>query len=225
MNELLTQEFAARGEELKKQLLTSIQAQYRGTNLDKLIQGILEIRIRHIVRAYESLIRDNLSLTTASGDGLDLWGVILGLSRYILIEASDTAPRYYTLTDDEYRVLLIVLYQKQYISLNTHGANAFVKEVLADYGDVRISDTNDMSYIIYEFTQTLPEWLRFVLIEKDILPRPAGVGIKIQDEFTSYPIFGFAASAHDKTSNPAKYAARVEWFKNNIWAFNSTFGN
>lgn len=218
-NELLNQFFSEKGDLLKAQLISGIQAQYRGTNLEKLILGILQIRSKYLIKAYESLVRDNLSLTTAKEDGLDLWGTILGLSRHILLEDST-----YTLNDDEYRTLLIVLYQKQYINLNVSSVNAFAKEVLASYGNVKIGDTNDMSYIIYEFTQTLPEWLRYTLLNKDILPRPAGVGIKIQDEYLEYPIFGFQASTHDKKSNPAKYEARVAWFKQNVWGFNSTFG-
>ena len=220
-DDLINAYFGEKGDLLKSQIIEGIQAQYRNTNLEKLIYGIIELRTKNIIRAYESLIRDNISLSTAKGDGLDLWGVILGLSRHILLEDNSI----YELTDDEMRTLLITLYQKQYINLNINSVNSFAKEVFANYGNVKIGDTNDMSYIIYEFTETLPDWLRFLLLNKDILPRPAGVGIKIQDSKTAYRVFGFQASAHDKTSNPARYEARVAWFNENIGGFGNVFAN
>ena len=56
--------------EIKEQ----IQAQYRNTNIQELISGIIEIKRKYIYMAIQSLLNDNLSISTAKGVGLDLWG-------------------------------------------------------------------------------------------------------------------------------------------------------
>lgn len=203
-------------------LKSGIQAQYRDSNVNALIQKINEIHNKYCQRALKSLILDNISLSTAKGTGLDLWGVILSLSRYVLIEIKSEVATYYLIEDDDYRNLLMVLYQKQFINTDLPSINHFTQQILGKYGDIRVKDTYDMTYIIYEFNSEIPNWLKWSLNEKDILPRPAGVGVKINDASSNIRVFGFAPSEHDKESAPAAYEARKAYFESNVGAFNET---
>ena len=72
-------------------IIAQIQAQYKGSNVAKLIEGIIEIKKKGVLRAYQSLIDDCLNLSTAKGDALDLWGYILGINRYVPRESNEDA--------------------------------------------------------------------------------------------------------------------------------------
>ena len=111
-----------------------IQAQYRNTNIQELISGIIEIKRKYIYMAIQSLLNDNLSISTAQGVGLDLWGNLLHLSRYIPSDKGDNytyfnfnaknfksngglifynanRPNYGVLEDLYYRQPLLIIYQ------------------------------------------------------------------------------------------------------------------
>lgn len=196
----------------------SIQAQYRGTNLEALIEALVVVRKKYVLGAYKSLVIDNLSLTTARGDALDMWGRLLGLWRFVLIDSVGGIK--YEMSDDEFRTLLVCLAQKQFCTPNIKSVNDFVREVFSGYGDVEILDTNDMTYLIYTFNQALPSWLNYCFNNRDILPRPAGVGVKIEQNVFFF--FGFNPDEYDETTDPAAYAARVAWFNSHINNFDTT---
>ena len=213
IDEALTQE-AQRFDSVAQQ----IQAQYKGTNLEMLIKGIIDIQKKYIFKAFQSLILDNLSLNTAKGDGLDLWGFLLGFHRYVLID--EVSGLYYNLKDDEFRTILMCLYQKSFINANIESINTFANSVLGSFAEVSVQDTTDMSYQIFTFNKRLPEWLKFCLENKDILPRPACVGLKISE--TTYSWFMFHPSDHDKDTDPEAYNARVAWFNENVGNFDNS---
>lgn len=183
-------------DEIKEQ----IQAQYRGTNIDELLNGIIEIKKKYILNAMKSLYNDNLSLSTAKGIGLDLWGNLLHLSRYIPTESEKdtfqyfnfnaknfqklifydyTAPTYSFLSDNYFKELLILLYRGFWVFPSIPKLNEFSQETFNNYGKVVVRDTTDMSYQVYVFSNKIPLWLKFMFANYDILPRPAGVGFKV----------------------------------------------
>ena len=196
---------------------TQIQAQYRDTNLSNLIKGIIDIQKKYVLNAFKSLVLYNLSLNSAKGDGLDLWGLLLGFHRYVLID--EISGLYYNLSDSEYRTILMCIYQKSFINANIDSVNTFANSILSSFAEVTVQDTTDMSYQIFTFNKRLPEWLKFCLENKDVLPRPACVGLKISE--TTYSWFGFAPDDSYKETNPDAYNARVEWFKTNIGNFDT----
>ncbi len=206
------------GEKIKAPIEQGIQAQYRNTNLQKLIAGIIAIRTKYLIRAFESMITHNINLATAKGDGLDLWGQLIGFRRYVLID--EVSGLHYDLTDDEFRSMLYCVFQKQFIKGDIVSANTLVNSVLGSFADVAVKDTTDMSYQIYVFNKRLPAWLLHCLENRDVLPRPACVGVGIEQEAWSY--FGFAPDDSDKDTNPEAYKARKEWFDLNIGNFEST---
>ncbi|WP_291952706.1 DUF2612 domain-containing protein [Campylobacter sp.] len=191
-------------------ILKQIQAQYCGTNIEELLKGIIEIKKKFFFNALLSLVNDNLFLWNAKGDCLDLWGVLLGINRYLPIKADSknynyfnfkdknfdkllffnkNKPDYFRLDDFGFRKMLLFLLQKQFIFPSIKNTNNFLDKFFSDYGGLSISDTNDMSFITYYFSEEIPVWLNYFLTKRDVLPRPAGVGAIFKVESNYY--FGF----------------------------------
>lgn len=198
------------------EILEQIQAQYRDTNIKELISGIIEIKKKYIFLAMKSLLNDNLSISTAKGVGLDLWGNLLHLSRYIPSDKGDNyayfnfnsknfktngglifynanKPNYASLDDLYYRQLLLILYQGYFLNSDIPNLTLFSRESLSAYGDLYIRDSLKMDWQIYVFNSKIPVWLNFMMSNFDILPRPAGVGSKIVERIVRR--FGFGVDS------------------------------
>ena len=219
-------DFKAFGE-IKEQ----IQAQYRNTNIQELISGIIEIKRKYIYMAIQSLLNDNLSISTAKGVGLDLWGNLLHLSRYIPSDKGDNyayfsfnaknfktngglifynanKPTYGVLEDLYYRQLLLIVYQGYFLNSSIPKLTLFAKDAFSSYGDfLCVRDNLTMDWQIYVFNSKIPAWLNFMMTNYDILPRPAGVGTKLQERIVRR--FGFGVENE----------AFKEWADKNISAF------
>lgn len=186
-------------------IIAQIQAQYKGSNVSKLIEGIIEIKKRGVLRAYKSLIDDCLNLSTAKGDALDLWGYILGINRYVPRDATKADGDYnwwsfnqknfkeliflqvrdhlyHRLEDDDFRNLLLLFLQRQYIFASPPEAQSLIDDYIGDkYGELNIRDTQKMSMQAEFSFNDYPEWMRWYILLKDIIPRPAGVKVDIMD--------------------------------------------
>lgn len=183
-------------------IMAQIQAQYKGSNVAQLIEGIIEIKKKGVLRAYKSLIDDCLNLSTAKGDALDLWGYILGINRFVPRDSNQDAKEnfkqwnfnksnfkhliflqvrdqlYHRLADDDFRNLLLLFLQRQYIFASPREAQSLIDDYISKkYGELNIWDSQKMS-IVAEFSFTdYPDWMRWYILLKDIIPRPAGVKI------------------------------------------------
>lgn len=211
-----------------------VQAQYRDGNIKELIQGIANIKKKYIENALLSLKNDNLSITTAKQDGLDLWGQLLHFYRYIPTDPSTddgiqyfnfndknfrrlqflnpNKPNYGRLTDDVFRRILVLLYQGMFIVNTVPNLNKFVNQFFEGFDKIVVRDTLDMSFVVYVFegSNPMPIWLKWILSNYDILPRPAGVG-SAYIEASGYKRFGFAPEG-----------TTDEWYFNHIGAFEKT---
>lgn len=227
LNKLLTQQMNALYAKTMDEFERGFLAQYKGTNIQKLFLECAKIKYKYTIKPLESLLKDNCNLSTANGTGLDLWGLILGFSRYVFIELVDDEPFYYTLTDKQFRQMLMIIQQKQFQNGSLRNVNKFVYDILGEYAELKVLDSQNMEYIIYQFQGILPTWLKWTLQQTDILPRPAGVGVKVVEEVVASDnrFIGFAPDESDKTTNPMAYNERVAWFKKNIGNFdNAQFG-
>lgn len=183
-------------------IMAQIQAQYKGSNVAKLIEGIIEIKKKGVLRAYKSLIDDCLNLSTAKGDALDLWGYILGINRFVPRDSTQDAKEnfkqwnfnksnfkhliflqvrdhlYHRLADDDFRNLLLLFLQRQYIFASPPEAQSLIDDYISKkYGELNIWDTQKMSMQAEFSFDDYPEWMRWYILLKDIIPRPAGVKI------------------------------------------------
>lgn len=219
-------------EDLYQTAPNEVQAQYRDGNIKELIQGISDIKKKFIQNAILSLSNDNLSITSAKGDGLDMWGNLLKFYRHIPDDTGSSgdvnyfnfgdknfvnlqflnpnAPNYSTLPDNLYRRFLVLIYQQMFIINTIPNVNEFINSFFSEYDNIVVRDTRDMSFIVYIFggTNPMPTWLKWVLTNYDILPRPAGVGATFQ-EYTKGLRFGFIPEGNTD-----------EWYWDNVGGFN-----
>jgi hypothetical protein len=93
------------------------------------------------------------------------------------------------LTLEQKRVLLQLRYYQLVSRCTVPEINERVSDILGDFGKVYVLDGNNMQYVTYVFGFQPNSALQFILENFDVLPRPAGVGVKIV--VSTRPAFGF----------------------------------
>lgn len=192
-------------------LLQSLLWQYNEAGrLQKLLELKQDWYNTNQTEFWQNWERDVFNLATANDFGLTVWSIILGRILNVTTAAqnpdlptwgfADTHKNFnngnfrrstagsISLTIDQKRIVL----QLRYFQLVTRGAipeiNRFLKRVFADLGQVYVLDGLDMT-MTYVFTFVPSSGLQFVLEQYDVLPRPAGVKLKIL--VLTEPAFGF----------------------------------
>lgn len=142
------------------------------------------------------------NLETATTYGLNVWGTILNTSRTVFIPSytstnptfgfegtglqpfnqgifyTGNAPFYFVLTDEQYRILLLLKLVGGYSNGSISGLNLCLKTYFRDRGLIYCEPVGKMFYnIISDFSLTANETLIFEYT--DALPLPAGVGFKL----------------------------------------------
>lgn len=156
-----------------------------------------------------SWYRDVFNVDTATEFGLSIWGRILNVRLGVEVEPQDkvnfgfgafnknfNAPSNFGVTSDQTQSLTIeqqrLVIKLRYFQLTSRGTvpeiNRFLGQLFGN-GNVFVIDPHDMSFAIYQFNFNPDSQLRFILDEFDLLPRPAGVGVKWQVQMR--PVFGF----------------------------------
>lgn len=145
-------------------------------------------------------IRDVFDLRTANDFGLTVWAQILNLPLLALAPASGDREVFgfgefnlnfengnfgrdvdaaLSLSTEQRRLAL----RLRYFQLVTRGTvpevNAFLAVLFADEGSVYVLDSLDMESATYVFNFLPDPSVTFVLEQFDLLPRPAGVGVRI----------------------------------------------
>lgn len=157
--------------------------------------------------------RDVFNLDTANDFGLSIWGRILGLPLSVTIESSINKEAFgfgtnhknfnngnfarartseQQLDTDQRRIVL----KLRYFQLTSRGSvpeiNEFLNALFGGQGNVYVIDSLDMSYATYFFNFEPGSQLRFILEKYDLLPRPAGVGVRYVVQVK--PSFGFGVN-------------------------------
>jgi hypothetical protein len=157
-------------------------------------------------------IRDVFNIRTANQFGLAVWGRILDVPMQVT-SAPDVGKFAFGfgsnnanfengnfgnknsntigLTVDQQRLIIRLRYFKLTARGTVPETNRFLKKIFTDVGQGRVfvADPYDMSFVTYFFEQAPDSSTQFILDHYDLLPRPAGVGIKYQVQ--PRPSFGF----------------------------------
>lgn len=152
-----------------------------------------------------------VNLDTAQGFGLDIWGRIVGVERYLYVQKQETnfgfntpnksfapfdvAPfrngpsdtTTYRLNDDAYRKLIMVKAMSNICRPNAPTMNQLL-QYLFDGQRCYVLDLGNMA-MRYVFAFYLQPYER-AIIESDVFPRPAGVRMEIV-EIPQPNVFGF----------------------------------
>lgn len=154
------------------------------------------------------------NVETAVGFGLDIWGRIVNVSRYLQIpetanyfgfnEAGASAypfneyPFYsgippvtntYALSDDAYRQLILTKALSNISATTSPAINQLLQNFFAGYGRCYVNDMGKMG-MRYTFEFLLTPLQLAIITQSGALPRPAGVSVYMLN--TLSPTFGFS---------------------------------
>lgn len=147
---------------------------------------------------WEDWVRDVFDIRTANDFGLSVWAIVLGIPLTTILPPTTKAnfgfgphnlnfdrgnfgsasQTVVGLTLEQRRILLRLRYFSLITRCTIPEVNAWMKYLLGDQGSVYVLDANDMSYTTYVFGFQPNSALAFVLEQYDVLPRPAGVGVR-----------------------------------------------
>lgn len=160
-------------------------------------------------------------LQTAQGFGLDIWGRILGQSRFLQISQTPglnfgfninaapgtnwqpwgQAPFYggaaagtvtFPLQDEDYRKLLFVKAASNIAKCDCPSINALMRVMFGDRGRCYVGyDINNPMHIGYHF-EFFPTPVERSIIESGLFPQPAGTTVEYIYDIITYAPFGFA---------------------------------
>lgn len=143
------------------------------------------------------------NVDTAQGFGLDIWGRIVGVQRYLsVIEgnhfgfetastpqdfrpfndsvfyAGPTSSSTYRLADDAFRVLILAKALTNIVATTSPAINQVLQNLFPGRGRCYVNDLGSMQ-MRYTFEFALQPWEWSVLTSSGALPRPAGVNATI----------------------------------------------
>jgi hypothetical protein len=162
-------------------------------------------------------------ISTATGFGLDIWGRILGRSRYLIVQQVpgdnlgfdigavagtnwqpfNQAPFYngqssgdvaFALNDESYRRLLLVKAAANIATCDVPSLNALLRAMFGDRGKCYVGyDPNSPMHIAYHF-EFFPTAVERSIIESGLFPQPAGTTVRYLYQEMTYDPFGFASA-------------------------------
>lgn len=131
-------------------------------------------------------ITNVLTISTANDYGLAIWGNLLQTPRTWQVNGENL-----TLNTQQYRTLLIARLRLLSMRGTVPEINKLLNFIFGQYGRAFVIDNYDMS-ITYRFNFNLTPLQLTILRNIDLLPRPAGVDIKVFA--VSKNVFGFNGS-------------------------------
>lgn len=163
----------------------------------------------------EEFYRTIWNVDTAEGEGLDIWGRIVGVSRLLQLTGTqnifgflnasvpyDWAPfgqgtfstgtevtQAYELNDTAYRTLILTKALANIVATNAPSLNALLRNLFPGRGRAYVLDLGNMSMrFVFEFSLTNIEYA--ILTQSGALPHPAGVSFSVL-VIPSVHLFGF----------------------------------
>lgn len=171
----------------RERTLDVLQKQYGYTNISDLLLKKSVVLDAHFGDIAESFVTEILDFDTCIASALDYyWGKVFKLSRTF----TDDEGNEFSLSDAQFRTLIKIRAFGTRWNGSALMMNEFLKELYRDRGTVYMVDRQNMTVQTYVFLFQLEPWERFLFIEKDVLPRPAGIGTAIY-EITTEDTFGF----------------------------------
>lgn len=158
-------------------------------------------------------VRDGFSLETAVGKQLDILAKYLGTDRYYI----DTTGKLIALNDDETRILL----KLKAIANTSNSSHYDIDTALYRFFGVTVHAESQGKMEMTYFVPANASRVIIAAIQKDVLPRPMGVGIRYVIVQSS-PFFGFVTYDNQhavyKTGfrtydNPDKVGETLNYFK------------
>ncbi len=166
-------------------LLRNIIWQYDGSEeIQTLMQKKEEWYNKAHTEFWNNWFTDVFDLRTANDFGLSVWALILGVNLFI-----PECPNVVLATEQK-RLVCRLRYYQLITRCTIPEVNGIMMDMFAtDSGKAYALDPNDMSSIMYVFTEQPASAVALILTKYDLLPRPATVGLKFR--VIRYIPFGF----------------------------------
>lgn len=181
-------------------LLKAILWQYNDAErMQKLLELKQEWYDKNQSRFWSNWYHDVFNLDTANDFGLSVWAIILNIPLSVN-EGIDPPGKpiwgfgqYHKnfdngnfarngksigLTTEQKRLILKLRYYQLVSRGTVPEINHFLRMLFANEGNVYVLDSLDMTFAIYIFTFNPSSQIKLILEKFDLLPRPAGVGVK-----------------------------------------------
>ena len=166
------------------------------------------------------------NVDTAVGYGLDVWGRIVGVSRYITLplngldvvgfsnpdedwdtmsqapfwDGSPSSGTQFMLSDDSFRKIILVKALSNISDCSALAINQMLQKLFGSLGKCYVVDTGSMTMmLVFEFQ--LDQISLSILLQSGIIPRPAGVLAHILNGFDPLTTFGFLGSGLGQLGN------------------------
>lgn len=176
----------------KEATLNVLQQQYGYTNVSDLMVRKAAVWDKYMGNIADRFVSEILDFNTCVPSALDYyWGKILKISRTF----TDENDNVFTLTDDQFREVIKIRAFGTTWDGTISTMNLFLKQVFGSRGNVYMWDRQDMTAQIYVFAFRLEDWEKYLFLNKDILPRCAGVLTNIY-ELTTDTLFGFEGTEY-----------------------------
>lgn len=166
----------------------------------------------------DDFLRDVWDINTATGYGLDVWGRILGRSRYLQIDAPplnnfgfdvdapgtnwqpfNVAPFYsesngataFALQDPEYRQLLLIKAAANIASCDPASLNALLRSLFGTRGPAFVQYDPAAPMVLDYVLDFFPSPVEQAIIESGLIPVPAGMLVRYRFKQFDWAPFGF----------------------------------
>ena len=181
-----------------------IYEQYKNTTIEVLSLNIVKLFDDLVIGAVNSFENSIYNINSADSIGLDIWGKLLNFPRHINIPGNLS---YITLEDNQYRLILSILAFQAASDPTIENINKNMSTLFSGIIGVKayVVDNGDMEFITYVFTDKIPDWLKIIFENYDILPRPMGVGVNLTE--LTVGILGFEGQTTEAEPFTNLYAA------------------
>ena len=148
----------------------------------------------------ELFIEQVWDIDTAVGWGLDVWGRIIGVDRYINVPGSGV----FYIPDDDYRSFLFLKAALNISNCSAPSINRLVSTFFAPRGRVYVIDLGGMS-MRYIFEAELTEWEEILFTTTEFFPKTTGVNVeflRVSNYDTFFSFDGGSGKGFDTLTNP-----------------------
>lgn len=176
--------------DFEKITLDCLQKQYGYTNISALMMEKAKVYNKYIGDLSQTFGKEILDYNTCIPQALDyFWGRIFKISRVF----SDGDGTLFSLNDQQFREIIKIRAFGTTWDGSIESVNLFLSNLFKGRGQVYLIDPQDMSCELFVFDFKLEPWERYLFTQKDILPRPAGVGaniLEVTEEFFGFEEYG-----------------------------------
>lgn len=185
--------------------LDVLQKQYTYTNISDLVLRKAAVLDQAFGDLSDTFVKEILDFDTCIPEALDYyWGKVFRISRTF----TDDDGNEFSLTDSQYRQLIKIRAFATRWDGTALSMNEFLKDLYKDRGVAYMLDRQNMTVQVYVFSFELEQWERYLFTNKDVLPRPAGVGTDIY-ELVSGKLFGFQGTEFQPFNQGVFWTGRV----------------